>query len=211
MDPSLKVQWLGRRPYREVHDLQQGLLVERIQEGTSDMLLLVEHYPVVTLGRGTEGGAADYVMVPVIPVERGGEATYHGPGQLVAYPIRELLPGHRDLHAYLRSLEDVVIDVLADFGVVGGRIEGKTGVWIEDRKVASIGVAVRRWVTWHGVAINVTTDLEQFASFRPCGSWRIALTRLADHAKVPCDLEAVGNSFQAHFARRFGYDQVVLV
>ncbi len=199
---------LGRRPYGEIHALQQELLRDRIAEKIPDTLLLVEHDEVVTLGRGTPDGAADAVSVPVVPVERGGEATYHGPGQMVAYPIRYLPEGQRDLHAYLRQLEQVMIDVLAEHGVEGRREPGKTGVWIESKKVASIGVAVRRWVTWHGVALNGTTALEAFRDFQPCGLSSEVMTRLADHSTRPCDPEALGEQFRSHFAKRFGYSMV---
>ncbi len=208
MGGVLIVRRLGRRTYGEVHALQQELLQERIAEKIPDTLLLVEHEEVVTLGRGTPAGAADAVQVPVVPVERGGEATYHGPGQMVAYPIRFLPEGKRDLHAYLRQLEQVMLDVLVEHGVQGRREEGKTGVWIGTQKVASIGVAVRRWVTWHGVALNGTTALEAFQSFQPCGLSSEVMTRLADHSSHPCDVQRLGDQFRTHFAKRFGYSMV---
>ena len=144
-----------------------------------DALLLVEHAPVVTRGRRSpEGDTAD-VPFPVVTIGRGGEATYHGPGQLVAYPIVHLPEGRRDLHRYLRDLEGVVIDALAELGAEGRREDGKTGVWAGEHKICSIGVAVRRWVTWHGLALNVTTDLAAFRSFAPCGLSADVMTNLA--------------------------------
>ena len=208
MGSVLIVRELGRQPYGEIHALQQELLRERIEGKIPDTLLLVEHDEVVTLGRGTPPGAADAVQVPIVEVERGGEATYHGPGQMVAYPIRYLPEGQRDLHAYLRQLEQVMIDVLSDHGVQGERVAGKTGVWIGEQKVASIGVAVRRWVTWHGVALNGTTALRSFADFQPCGLSSEVMTRLTDHSERPCDPAALGQQFRAHFARHFGYSMV---
>jgi lipoate-protein ligase B len=183
--PLLEVMRLGRKPYDEIHQLQQELVAKRIAGEIPDTLVLVEHDPVVTRGRKSPDGDAAGVDVPVFEVERGGEATYHGPGQVVAYPILALPEGRRDLHAYLRDLEEVVIRVLAELEIEGRREDGKTGVWIGDRKVASIGVAVRRWVTWHGLALNVHTDLEAFRSFNPCGLNPEVMTRVADHASIP--------------------------
>lgn len=177
----LEVQDLGRRAYEETYALQEERLAARIRGEVPDALLLVEHDPVVTRGRRSADGDADEVPFPVVDISRGGEATYHGPGQLVAYPILELPEGHRDLHRYLRDLEQVVIETLGSLGIQGRREEGKTGVWIGDHKVCSIGVAVRRWVTWHGLALNVTTDLGAFGSFAPCGLDASVMTRLSDH------------------------------
>lgn len=183
--PLLDVRRLGRRPYADVHALQEELVEQRIAGAIPDTLVLVEHEPVVTVGRKAGRAEVAGVQLPVFEVERGGEATYHGPGQVVAYPILALPEGRRDLHEYLRDLEDVVLRVLAEVDVEGRRVEGKTGVWIGDKKVASIGVAVRRWVTWHGLALNVHTDLEAFRPFRPCGLDPDVMTRVADHAHVP--------------------------
>lgn len=185
----LDVQRLGRRPYDEVHALQLDLLRRRIEGRARDTLVLVEHDPVITVGRGADGetGRAELgeLTLPVVEVERGGEATYHGPGQVVAYPILELPEGRRDLHRYLRDLEEVVLRVLSEFGVEGSRRAGATGVWVGDGKIASIGVAVRRWVTWHGLALNVHTRLSDFAGFRPCGFDPGVMIRLADLVDLP--------------------------
>ena len=182
--PVLEVRRLGRTTYAEAYEHQKELVEARIAGRVPDLLLLTEHEPVVTRGRGTEPEATAGVDVPVFEIERGGEATYHGPGQLVAYPILALEEGRRDLHRYLRDLEEVVIRVLAEFGVEGRRDARNTGVWIGERKVASIGVAVRRWVTWHGFALNVHTDLAAFGSFHPCGLPPETMTRLVDHADL---------------------------
>ncbi|MEM1452707.1 MAG: lipoyl(octanoyl) transferase LipB [Planctomycetota bacterium] len=184
---ALEVVDLGRRPYEEVHALQEERLARRIRGEVPDALFLVEHDPVVTRGRRSADGDTADVPFPVVSIERGGEATYHGPGQLVAYPIVALPEGRRDLHRYLRDLEGVVIDALASLGIEGRREEGSTGVWIGDSKVCSIGVSVRRWVTWHGLAVNVTTDLEAFRSFQPCGLSPDVMTRVADHTGSPAD------------------------
>ena len=167
--PVLEVMRLGRRGYEETHALQQELVEKRLKGEITDTLILVEHDPVVTVGRGADRAAAEAAGLPVFEVERGGEATYHGPGQVVAYPILALPEGRRDLHRYMRDLEEVVIRVLDELDLAGRREEGKTGVWIAERKVASIGVAVRRWVTWHGLALNHETDLSHFGGIVPCG------------------------------------------
>ena len=174
----LEVIDLGRRGYAEVLKLQEERLTARIAGDVPDALFLVEHDPVVTRGRRSLEGDTAAVPFPVVTIGRGGEATYHGPGQLVAYPILLLPEGRRDLHRYLRDLEGTVIDALGALDVRGQRVEGKTGVWVNDRKICSIGVAVRRWVTWHGLALNVTTDLEAFRSFEPCGLSADVMTNL---------------------------------
>ncbi len=176
---------MARGPYAEAHALQEELLAQRIAGEIGDTLVLVEHEPVVTIGRGGDDGEARAAGHPVVEIERGGEATYHGPGQIVAYPILLLPEDRRDLHRYLRDLEEVVIRALAGVEIEGRREEGKTGVWIGDRKVASIGVAVRRWVTWHGLALNVHTDLADFRGFHPCGLDPQVMTRVSDHADIP--------------------------
>lgn len=181
----LEVMRLGRKPYDEVWELQRELLEKRVAGDIGDTLILTEHDEILTVGRGSELEEVARSGLPVREVERGGEATYHGPGQMVAYPILELPEERRDLHRYLRDLEEVVIRVLSEVQIEGGRRPGLTGVWIGDRKVCSIGVAVRRWVTWHGLALNVHTDLSAFQRFRPCGLDPDVMTRVADHAAVP--------------------------
>jgi lipoyl(octanoyl) transferase len=183
--PLLEVRRLGRTTYRECYDLQQELVAARASGEIGDVLVLTEHDPVITVGRGVSADSVGDVELPVVEVERGGEATYHGPGQLVAYPILALAPDRRDLHRYLRDLEEVVIGVLSEFGLAGERREGLTGVWLGARKICSVGVAVRRWVTFHGLALNLHTDLDAFRSFQPCGLDPAVMTRLADHAELP--------------------------
>lgn len=181
----LEVLRLGRTPYGEAYRLQKELLDKRIAGEIRDTLILTEHEPVITLGRGSAPGDVSGIDVPIVEVERGGEATYHGPGQVVAYPIFELPDGRRDVHRYMRDLEEVVIRMLAEVEVEGRRRPGHTGVWIGDLKVCSIGIAVRRWVAWHGFALNVHTDSADFAGFRPCGLEPEVMTRVADHAPLP--------------------------
>jgi lipoyl(octanoyl) transferase len=200
----LEVRRLGRMPYAAAHALQEELVAARVDGRICDQLLLVEHDPVITVGRGGEPQPAEQGGVPIVEVERGGEATYHGPGQLVAYPIVRLEGAHRDLHRYLRDLEEVVIRMLQDLGVRGLRKPGLTGVWVGERKICSVGVAVRRWVAWHGLALNVTTDLAAFRTFRPCGLDPDVMTRLADHVEPPADDPLLERSAVSHFCAVFG-------
>lgn len=182
---QLDVRRLGTRPYEEVWRLQQDLVGKRAADEIADTLVLTEHESVITVGRKSPREDVRDAGLPVFEVERGGEATWHGPGQVVAYPIVLLPEGRRDLHRYLRDLEEVVLRVLAEVEIEGRRVPGRTGVWIGDRKVCSIGVAVRRWVTWHGFALNVHTGPAAFAGLRPCGLDPSTMTRVADHADIP--------------------------
>lgn len=199
----------GLRDYREVHALQQELVAARARGEGDDVVLMLEHAPVLTVGRGrgAEGGVVDAGGVPVIRVERGGQATWHGPGQLVAYPIVALHGPGRDLHRHLRALEDAVIDLLAEWSLEGLRDARNTGVWLrgrdgEVRKVCSVGIACRSWVTWHGLALNVDPDPAVWARLRPCGFDPSVMTRLADHLDPcpPVDVWIPG--LFAHLVRR---------
>ena len=162
---------LGGLDFEDAWRRQLELVEARLRGEAPDTLLLVEHPPVITLGRRRDAhvNVLDAGDVPVVTIERGGDVTYHGPGQLVAYPVLLLGEGERDLHRYLRNLEEAMIRALADVGLAAGRREGATGVWRGDRKLASIGIACRRWVVFHGLALNVATDLGAFARIRPCG------------------------------------------
>jgi lipoate-protein ligase B len=168
---------LGTMAYGEALDLQRAVAKARISgELDEDLLLLVEHPPVVTLGRSFKERhllASPTLLasrgVELFEVERGGDVTFHGPGQLVGYPIIDLKRHKRDLHWYLRQVEEALIRSIAPFGLVGERRAGLTGVWSEGRKLASIGVHARDWVTWHGFALNVSTDLRYFDLIVPCG------------------------------------------
>ncbi len=201
----LDVRRVGRIAYADAHRLQEALVEQRIAGSIRDTLVLCEHDSVITLGRKTPKEDIAGLAIPLIQVERGGEATYHGPGQLVVYPIVLLDEAHRDLHRYLRDLEGVVIGMLADVGIVGGRKPGSTGVWVGERKICSIGVAVRRWVAWHGFALNISTDLAEFAGFRPCGLEPDVMTRVLDHVDVPDAMARFEASAASHFAKVFGF------
>ena len=185
---TLEVRRLGLVPYEEAHRLQLELVGERAEDRVSDVLVLTEHHEVVTVGRKSDAAERAELArldVPVVEVERGGEATWHGPDQVVAYPIFKLTERRRDLHRFLRDLEEVVIRVLGELEVEGTRRDGLTGVWIGSQKVCSVGVAVRRWVTYHGLALNVGNDLARQQSFRPCGLEPGVMTRLVDHTELP--------------------------
>jgi lipoyl(octanoyl) transferase len=183
----LLVQDLGRRPYGEVLELQRSLCRRRIAgETTEDLLLLVEHEPVVTLGRRTRTHSLPLPPaelerrgIPVFDVERGGDVTFHGPGQLVGYPILDLQQHKEDLHWYLRSLEAALIGALGTLGVAAACNPGLTGVWTRGRKLASIGIHVKQWVTFHGFALNVNTDLSYFDLIVPCGIRDVVMTSVA--------------------------------
>jgi len=191
----LAVGRLGLVPYAEALARQRALAEDRIAGRlASDVLLLLEHPPVVTLGRGTRASSlpvAPEVLqrrgIEVHEIERGGDVTYHGPGQLVGYPIFDLAAHRKDLHWFLRQVEQALILALAHFSIVGERREGYTGVWTGERKIASIGIHVRQWVTWHGFALNVTTDLTPFGLIVPCGIPGVVMTSVAG------ELEAQGH------------------
>jgi lipoate-protein ligase B len=210
----LQVEDLGRRPYGEVLDLQRAIAAERIAGTRPDTLLLVEHDPVVTLGRSTKPGnlLANPALlaargVELFEIERGGDVTFHGPGQLVGYPIIDLSQHRQDLHWYLRQLEQVLIDAIGAFGITGSRIEKLTGVWAGDRKIASIGVHARSWVTWHGFALNVSTDLSYFDLMVPCGIANVTMTSIEHEVGRPVTVGEVGRMVVDAFAARFGLEQ----
>lgn len=217
MSRRLLIAELGRRPYADVLDLQRALCRERMAgERQDDVLLLVEHEPVVTLGRGTRPSSLPIPApmlaergVPVVEVERGGDVTYHGPGQLVGYPVLQLREHREDLHWYLRQLEAVAIEALAALGVSAERNPGLTGVWTRGRKIASIGIHVKQWVTFHGFALNVSTDLSGFDLIVPCGIDGVVMTSVAaelGRADPPALWTAASHAVVKSFTRAFGYE-----
>lgn len=187
MTRELWVVDLGLLPYAEALEIQRAAAHARINGALAeDLLLLVEHPPVVTLGRSTKAGhvlaSADILAtrrVELFEVERGGDVTFHGPGQLVGYPILDLKRHRQDLHWFLRQVEEWLIRTLATCELAGERSPGYTGVWVDGRKIASIGVHAREWVTWHGFALNVTTDLSYFDLIVPCGIQSVRMTSVA--------------------------------
>jgi lipoate-protein ligase B len=209
---------LGRRRYGDVLALQRTLAAQRLAgERSDDLLLLVEHEPVVTLGRGTEPSSLPLAPEEIVrrgtevfDVERGGDVTWHGPGQLVGYPILDLRAHREDLHWYLRTLEDVLIDALESLGVPADRHPGRTGVWTAGRKIASIGVHAKRWVTYHGFALNVTNTLDGFELIVPCGLHGVVMTNVQlerGGSEDPAQLDALVRArVTSTFARAFALD-----
>ncbi len=206
--PALVVVRLGRVAYADALALQHDLVRRRAAGSIRDHLLLLEHDAVLTIGRGGDDGGARTTGVPVVEIERGGEATWHGPGQLVGYPILALDPARRDLHRYLRDLEEVLIRAVAEFGVAATRNPPHTGVWVGARKIASLGVAVKRWVTFHGFALNVDCELAAFRGFHPCGLDPAVMTSLANELRAAPDRDAVDERVTERFAEVFERDVV---
>jgi len=204
----LDVRDLGLIDYEEAYALQKSCVEEAWREN-KDFLLLCEHPAVLTLGRLA---TQDHILAPcqdlrdrnikVLSTDRGGEVTLHAPGQLVVYPILHLENLKRDLKWYLSKLEQVAIDLLGDFGIVATRMPEKTGVWVGQRKIASVGIGVKRWVTFHGIAINVATDLGLFGLIRPCGL-NVEMTSVCDEAGRKISMETIKESFVHHFRREF--------
>ena len=195
-------------PYGEAFDLQQKLVAERKQGLIADQLLLLEHPHVITMGRNGRMEhllADDYVLdragIAMYPTDRGGDVTYHGPGQLVGYPILDLREWKRDVGAYVRSIEQVIIDTLADFGIAADRIPKLTGVWVGEHKIAAIGVHISRWVTSHGFALNVNTALSYFQYIVPCGLAK-PVTSMAQLG-VRTTVQQVGECLAGHFGQVF--------
>jgi lipoyl(octanoyl) transferase len=206
---ELWVVRLGRMNYEECLELQREVAKQRISGAIPhDVLLLVEHPPVVTLGRSSRQknliSSPAFLSsrgVELFEVERGGDVTFHGPGQLVGYPIFDLKRHRQDLHWYLRSVEEVLIRTLSEYGVPGERSTGYTGVWTRGRKIASIGVHARDWVTWHGFALNVFTDLSYFDLIVPCGIVGVEMTSIHKETGSSPALGEVSD----FVAREFGF------
>lgn len=187
MNPVISPRWLGRISYEAGLELQESLLSAKVAGDPDNHLLLLEHEPVYTMGRSRDDSSLREESIlphPVHRTNRGGQATYHGPGQLVGYPVLDLSLFGRDLHDYLRFLEEVLITLLSRHGIAGGRMEGKTGVWVGQKKIASLGVGVRKWISMHGFAINICGDLSAFNHITPCGLPGVLMTSLeAEGAK----------------------------
>jgi lipoyl(octanoyl) transferase len=217
-DRELWTVSLGRVPYAEALELQRNIARDRIAGALSqDVLLLLEHPPVVTLGRAAKEkhlvASPEFLKskgVETHEAERGGDVTYHGPGQLVGYPIIDLKRHRQDLHWYLRKIEEALINALADYGVPGERNPAYTGVWTRGRKIASIGVHARDWVTWHGFALNVTTDLSYFDLIVPCGIDGVDMTSIAREVGTPdVSMQDARDRVTAKFAEAFDLTAVV--
>jgi lipoyl(octanoyl) transferase len=179
---SLSVRWLGRMQFADALSLQKQIVAsKRCDPCSKDQFLLLEHEPVYTIGRTPDRSSllgATHLLHPLFPINRGGQATYHGPGQLMGYPIIDLRRRGQDLHKYLRWLERLLIELLSEYGIAATQRGLLTGVWVEDRKIASIGVGVRHWITMHGFALNVSGDLSPFDHIIPCGINNVAMTSM---------------------------------
>jgi lipoyl(octanoyl) transferase len=222
MSARLLVWDLGRRSYEETLEQQRDLCRQRIAgDLAEDLLLLVEHEPVITLGRGTRGSSLPIPIadlrgrgVQVHEIERGGDVTYHGPGQLVGYPILDLRQHREDLHWYLRRLEAVLMAALGRLGIEAERRAGLTGVWTRGRKIASIGIHVKQWVTFHGFALNVSTDLSAFDLIVPCGIPGVVMTSVARESSR-ADLSELWDETRREvscaFSEVFGFREAVMV
>ena len=193
---------LGLREYNQVWDLQRSLIIQRANHQIPDTLILVEHPHVFTVGKAVAGEIPTKIdEVPVIRIERGGQWTYHGPGQLVGYPILDLEARGRNIHHFLWSIEETMILTLDEFGIKAGRVEGKskTGVWVGKKKIASIGAAVRNWVTFHGFALNVNTDMKYFSMIEPCGMPSSTITSMKECLNADVDFNKVKESISRRF------------
>jgi lipoyl(octanoyl) transferase len=216
---ALHVRRLGLIPYADALALQRSLVEDRGSGRIGDTLLLLEHPHVLTLGVRGDGGRGHILATPealaqrgidVHETGRGGDITYHGPGQIVGYPIIDLNPDRRDVHRYVRDLETVLIRTAADYGIEAGRVQGLTGVWVGDDKLAAIGVRIARWITSHGFALNVTTQLDHFNLIVPCGIPDRGVTSLARLLGRPVDLPDVENRIIEHFSKVFDLSRLAI-
>ena len=206
----MKVRWLGRIAYADALAMQERVVAGKADDPDApDELLLLEHKSVFTIGRTPDQsslGDTAILPAPVIATNRGGQATWHGPGQLVGYPLLDLRRRGSDLHRYLRELEGFIIGICAGFGIAARRREGLTGVWVGDRKVASLGVGVRRWISMHGFALNVCGPLEGFAHITPCGIAGVAMTSLEREGAEGLTVEGVAGRVADAFPGAFPED-----
>jgi len=205
---DLRVRWLGRMKFADALALQEKIVTKKRQDRSSgDELLLLEHEPVYTIGRTPDRSSllgAAHLPHPLFPINRGGQATYHGPGQLMGYPIIDLRWCGQDLHRYLRWLEQLLIDILAEYEIAASQRESLTGVWIEDRKIASIGVGVRHWITMHGFALNVCGDLSPFNYIVPCGINDVTMTSMEKETGNAFSVVDIASAFE-----RLALDRIV--
>jgi lipoyl(octanoyl) transferase len=215
---DLRVHWLGRMNFADALGLQEEIVAnKRVDRSFEDQLLLLEHEPVYTIGRtpdrsslsatgrirGGELGSA-HLPHPLFATNRGGQATYHGPGQLMGYPIIDLRGCGQDLHRYLRWLEQLLIEMLAEYDIAATQRASLTGVWVDDRKIASIGVGVRHWITMHGFALNVCGDLSPFNQIVPCGINNVAMTSMEKEMGCAFSVETVAASLEKLMLNRIG-------
>jgi lipoyl(octanoyl) transferase len=198
--PHFHARWAGRMEFTRALALQEEIVLKKRDDcSVEDQLLLLEHEPVYTIGRTPDQSSllgATHLPHPLFAINRGGQATYHGPGQLMGYPIIDLRGCGQDLHKYLRWLEQLLIDLLAEHGIAASRRESLTGVWVGDRKIASIGVGVRHWITMHGFALNVSGDLSPFNHIVPCGINNVAMTSMEKETGAAFSVTRVAASIE---------------
>jgi lipoyl(octanoyl) transferase len=203
---ALAVRWLGRMNFADALALQEEIVANKRQDPSlPDELILLEHDPVYTIGRTPDQSSllgTAHLPYPLFPINRGGQATYHGPGQLIGYPIINLQRYGQDLHHYLRWLEQLLIELLGDYQIAAARREGLTGVWLENRKIASIGIGVRHWITMHGFALNVCGDLSPFAHIIPCGLNNVVMTSIEKETNESLSVIDVAATFEKMAVRR---------
>lgn len=206
---------LGLIDYRKAWDLQKEIFAKRLKNEVSDTFFLLEHPNTYTLGKVTDKknltGSKDFLSkhkISVFEIDRGGDITYHGPGQIVGYSIIDLKNWKKDTHLYLRSLEEVIIKTCNSFGLKAGRKKGLTGVWIKERKICAIGIKINRWVTMHGFAFNVNTDLSLFKGIIPCGIKDKEVTSLAEELDKKFDIQEVKEVLKNNFIELFNYSSV---
>jgi len=215
----MDVRRLGRIEYQDALDLQRDLVEQRKRGEIGDQLLLLEHPDVITLGVRTRSDRSHIVAseeslaaegIAVFETGRGGDVTYHGPGQLVGYPIIDLKPDRCDVHRYVRDLEDVLIGAVAEFGITAGRVKGLTGIWVgaggSETKLAAIGVRISRWVTSHGFALNVNTDLSRFGLIVPCGIADKGVTSMSHLLGHAVSMDEVADVVARQVARVFAVE-----
>ena len=206
--PDLRVHWLGRTDFANALALQEEIVVKkRADPSHPDELLLLEHEPVYTIGRTPDQSSllgAAHLPHPLFAINRGGQATYHGPGQLMGYPIIDLRGCGQDLHKYLRWLEQLLIEMLAQYEIAATQCASLTGVWVDERKIASIGVGVRHWITMHGFALNVCGDLSPFNQIVPCGIDNVAMTSMKKETGRTFSVETVAASVEKLALNRIG-------
>ena len=210
---DLHVRWLGQMEFARALALQEQIvLTKRHDSSVDDELLLLEHEPVYTIGRTPDQSSllgTGHLPHPLFVINRGGQATYHGPGQLMGYPIIDLRRCGQDLHKYLRWLEQLLIEFLAEHGIAATRRESLTGVWVGDRKIASIGVGVRHWITMHGFALNVCGDLSPFNHIVPCGINDVAMTSMEKETGAAFSVAGVAASIEKFALNQIGGLRVI--
>ena len=216
----IEIRRLGLVPYQEALPLQRSLVEQRRADAIPDVLLLLQHPAVITLGVKGDGGRSNVVAAPgklaelgieLAETGRGGDVTYHGPGQVVGYPILDLRPDRCDVHLYVRDLEEVMIRVCADFGLRAGRIAGLTGTWIGDEKIGAIGIRISRWITSHGFAFNVATNLDHFGFIVPCGIADRGVTSLERASGRHVSIAEAEDALVRHFCGVFGREATTWV